>query len=519
MTTPLHTLDGTELLRLMDEGALTSRALVEALHERADAVEPRVGAFAHQLRREALDAADGLDAARRRGERRGRLHGLPVTIKESVDVAGIPTTLGLTSRRDAPAARDAVVVRRLLSEGALVLGKTNVPQTLLAPLECTNRLFGTTHNPWRHGHGPGGSSGGEAAALAAGTSVVGVGTDIGGSIRTPAAMTGVVGFKPTNDRWSNVGSRGLLPGQELVRSQIGPMARSVRDLSLLMDALPARDMSPLDPRVPPLDDAAAPGRPLVVGVVEDDGFLTPAASVRRAVREAADALERAGCKTVRFAPPSVEEGVWVYFGGVSADGLGTLDEALAGEELIEPLRMLGRLGRLGRTARRGLARGLRLSGERRVPKLLEALGEKGVKTYWELVARRTELKLEALEAWDRAGVDVVLGPVFATPACPIGMSSDFTLGFSYVSRYNLLDRPAGVVPVSRVRTDELVRSNARDRVEKRAAAIEAESAGLPLAVQLAGRPFGERTVLHAMALLEAAVRGGESFPTTPVDPR
>ena len=116
-------------------------------------------------------------------------------------------------------------------------------------------------------------------------------------------------------------------------------------------------------------------------------------------------------------------------------------------------------------------------------------------------------------------MDLVLGPVFAPPACPIGMSADFTLGFSYVCRYNLLDRPAGVVPVSRVRTDELVRSNTRDRVEKRAAAIEEESAGLPLAVQLAGRPFGERTVLRAKTLLEAEVREGESFPATPIDPR
>ncbi|MEM1413485.1 MAG: amidase family protein [Myxococcota bacterium] len=519
MTAPLHTLDATALLELMGAGEASSREIVEALHARADQVEPRVGAFAHQLRREALDAADAADAARSRGELAGPLHGLPLTIKESVDVAGIPSTLGMVSRKDRPAASDAVVVRRLREEGALVLGKTNVPQTLLAPLESTNRLFGTTHNPWRHGHGPGGSSGGEAAALAAGTSALGIGTDIGGSIRTPAALCGVFGLKPTVDRWSNVGSRGLLPGQELVRSQIGPMARSVRDLALLMATLDAPSMTPHDPRVPPVPTRRPPERPLVVGYYEDDGFLTPAASVRRAVREAAEALDRAGCRVERFTPPNVEEIVWLYFAGLSADGLATLDEALAGEALIDPIKTVGRLAHMPRRARQGLARAMGLMQETRVEKLIGALGEKRVKELWDLTARRTELKLEEQRAWDRAGVDVVLSPVYATPACPIGMSHDFTLGFASVSRYNFLDRPAGVVPVSRVRTDETVRSNARDRVEKRAEQIESQSAGLPLAVQVVGRPWDEATVLRAMALLEGEVRGGEAFPTTPVDPR
>src|SRR5690606_4026152 len=133
--------------------------------------------------------------------------------------------------------------------GAIVLGKTNVPQLLWVPMESSNVLYGTTHNPFRRGHGPGGSSGGEAAAIASGSSVLGFGTDIGGSIRVPAAFCGIAGLKPTVHRWSNLRSHTAVKGQELIRGQIGPMARTVADLDLFMRALSPLEMSAVDPYV------------------------------------------------------------------------------------------------------------------------------------------------------------------------------------------------------------------------------------------------------------------------------
>ncbi|MCA9615130.1 MAG: amidase [Myxococcales bacterium] len=519
MTRPLHAHSAVELQQLLARGEVRSVEIVEALHARSDEVEPKVGAFAHQLRKQALADAKAADEARARGESKGPLAGLPITIKENVDIEGMPSTIGMRARSGKVAGEDAVVVRLLREAGAVVLGKTNVPQTLLAPMESTNALFGTTHNPWRHGHGPGGSSGGEGAAIASGQSIFGIGTDIGGSIRVPASFCGICGLKPTRHRWSNLGSQGVLRGQELVQSQIGPMARTVDDLALLMRVLDTPKHTPHDPRVPPVpfgEPGTIDPTKLRFGYYEDDGFLTPAASVRRAVREAVALLEAAGCEVVRFTPPNVEEIVAIYFRGVSADGTATLLEALDGEPFAPPLKTVGRLAKMPTQARKALATAMGLMGEHRVQLLVDALGEKRVKDFWALCARRGDLQIEEERAWDLARVDVVLAPAFATTAAPIGMSHDFTLGFASAARYNLLDRPAGVVPVTRVRPDETQRTATRDRIDKRAAEIEAASAGLPVGVQLVGRPWREAELLAAMRLLQEKAGAREDYPATPV---
>ena len=141
-----------------------------------------------------------------------------------MDTEGVPSSLGMKSRLGHAAREDAVTVRLARDAGAIVIGKTNIPQTLLSPMETTNFIWGTTNNPWKLSHGPGGSSGGEGAVIASGQSALGIGTDIGGSVRFPAGFCGVVGMKPTLHRWSNIGSRTAIVGQEVIRSQIGPLA-------------------------------------------------------------------------------------------------------------------------------------------------------------------------------------------------------------------------------------------------------------------------------------------------------
>ncbi|MFW6049824.1 MAG: amidase family protein [Myxococcota bacterium] len=518
---PIHARTARELLRAMDDGELSSRALVEALHHRADAVEPSINALVQELREEALARADEADEARGRGERWGPLHGLPITIKENVETRGLPSTLGMRARRALQSTADAAVVRVAREAGAIILAKTNVPQTLLSPMETTNALWGTTRNPWSLDHGPGGSSGGEGAALASGTSVLGIGTDIGGSIRSPATFCGVAGLKPTGHRWSNRGSRTALVGQEVIRSQIGPMARTADDVALLFQALDPLRQAALDPSVPPLpvpDPAAVDVSALRIGVYEDDGFFRPAAAVRRAVREAADALERAGAEILPYEPPNVQEVVDLYFAALSSDGMATLREALDGEPIIDPLKTMFRIGQMPAAARRGLRMAARAMRERRLANLLAQIGEKSVADLWRLSARRTELGVEEARAWNDRALDAVVCPASVTPACPHGTSHDFTLGICYVARYNLLNMPAGVVPVTRVRADELVRDKPRDRLDRRAAQIEAASAGLPVGVQVAGRPWREEVVLAVMRAIETRVRDGRDFPRTPVDP-
>jgi fatty acid amide hydrolase len=513
-------LTAIEMWSELERGRLSSVELVDALEKRARDCNPSVNALVHELWQQAKDEAARADEARNRGEFLGPLHGLPLTIKESIDIEGLPSTMGLGQRRVA-ATQDALSITAARAAGAIVVGKTNVPQTLLSPMETTNHRWGTTNNPWNPARSAGGSSGGEAAALATGMSVLGLGTDIGGSIRIPASYCGVAGIKPTVDRWSNLGSQTVLPGQELVRAQVGPMARTTADLAFLFGALDPEPMTRRDPRVPPFP----PGDPesveiarLRVGVYEDDGVITPAASCRRAVREAAEALEAAGAEVVPFRPPNAEELMYLYIAGLSADGGAAIEGALGRDKVIEPLKSLHLAIRMPTSVRRAAAATLEAVGERRLAKLLSSIGEKRVEALWALTARRTELQLEECNEWERRGMDLVLCPVHATPACPHGMSHDFTLGFCYSARYNLLNRPAGSVPVTRVRPEETTRPGKGDRLDRRARLIEAASEGLPVGVQIVGRPFDEHLVLAAMSAIEEIARENEGYPRVPRRP-
>ena len=250
--------------------------------------------------------ARAADAALARGETWGPLHGLPMTVKDSYDVAGLPTTWGAPELRDNVAERNAVVVDRLLDAGAVVFGKTNVPYNL-ADFQSYNDVYGTTSNPWDRSLVPGGSSGGSAAALAAGLTGLESGSDIGGSIRNPAHYCGVYGHKPT---WGVVPLRGhakpgILAPTDL--SVVGPLARSADDLALALDVVAGPDR--IDANGWTLDLPRPGGRPLNewrIAVWEDDEFCPVDRSVRDAVRRAADALRDAGAQIHHEARPAFD---------------------------------------------------------------------------------------------------------------------------------------------------------------------------------------------------------------------
>jgi len=518
----VHTLTARELLAHLDRGELTSLEIVDALYERSAAVDPKVNAFVHRFHDQARARAREADSARDRGESLGPLHGLPVSVKENIDTKGVPSTLGMKARLGSAAKEDAVTVRLAREAGAIILGKTNVPQTLLSPKETTNFIWGTTNNPWSLSHGPGGSSGGEGAAVASGQSCLGIGTDIGGSIRFPAGFCGVAGIKPTLDRWSNIGSRTAIIGQEVIRSQIGPIARTTADVAFFLRALDSTKHAPHDPSVPPLpigDPAEVDVSKLRIGFFEDDGFFSPAASVRRAVAEARRTLEDAGAELVPYRPPNAEAAVYLFFAAVSSDGGKTLDVALDGEEIIAPLKLVRAGAKMNPRVRAMAAKAARLLGEERAAKLLDAVGEKSVAELWSITGRRRQYQLDEHAAWQKAGIDALLCPLHPTPAVPQGMSKDFTLAFGYAARYNLLNLPAGVVPVTRARADETDRPERGDRLDKRAAAVQEQSEGLPVPVQVVGPTYREDTVLAVMQVIEEGARKSDEFPWTPVDPK
>jgi len=516
----IHTLSATAMLDHLQARQLSSVEVVTALIARSAAVDGEARAFVRRFDEAALTQARNADEARARGDELGPLHGLPVTIKENIDVQGSDSTMGLQKRQGKPAAGDAVVVGELRRAGAILLGKTNVPQLLLAQ-ETENAVWGITPNPWHGGRSPGGSSGGEAAALATGQTPLGIGTDIGGSIRIPAHFCGIAGLKPTLDRWSNRGSQGAIAGQELVRAQMGPMARHSRDLSLLMRALDPRGQSRLDPAVAPWpveDPARVDLSGLRVGVFSDDGFLTPAASVQRGVALAKQALRDAGATVVDYQPPGAQELLYIWLAGISSDGGETMRGVLNGEVVVRQIQPSMKIARMPKALRLTLAHLLGRRKEIRLSRLLHALGEKPVAALWALTAERTAMRRAEFDAWTAAGLDLVLCPPHALPAMPLGTSGDLTLTLSYAFRYVMLNFPAGVVPVTRVTEDETLRADPRDKVERRCAEVEAASAGLPIGVQVVGRPYREDQVLAAMTAIEDRLRGDILYPRTPIEP-
>lgn len=230
----------TEMAQAIRDGQTTPSALLEAHLARVDALNERINAVIWQDRDSARALAKTLDDEAARGEFRGPLHGVPMTVKESFDLAGSPSTWGIPEWRDNIADADSDAVSRLRAAGAIVFGKTNVPMKLME-WQSFNEIYGTTNNPWDETRTPGGSSGGSGAALATGMAALEVGSDIGSSIRNPAHFNGVFGLKPT---WNIVSLSGHNPPGMAIDTDIavaGPLARSARDLRLGFDILRGGD--------------------------------------------------------------------------------------------------------------------------------------------------------------------------------------------------------------------------------------------------------------------------------------
>ncbi|MEJ7734043.1 MAG: amidase family protein, partial [Polyangiaceae bacterium] len=396
----LHEHDAVTLAAMIGRGDVSSEEVTAAHLARIDAVDGRVRAFTTVLRDEACATARRADEERRRGQVRGPLHGLPVSVKESLDMAGMASTMGVAARRHKVAAADAGIVQLLRAAGAVILGRTNTSQLLLFH-ESDNPVYGRTHNPFDLGRTPGGSSGGEAAAVAAGMSPLGVGTDIGGSIRVPAHFTGTAGLKPTLDRWINQGSNTAFFGQEVIRGQCGPMARSARDVAFFFEALDPRAMSALDPRVPPLlPDRAADVdvSALRIGWYADDGVIPASAAVSRAVRRAAEALRGRVGEVTMFVPPRMLEMTFTYMAALSADGGATAFDQLEGGRLATALGPMRAIARLPDPVRRAMASAAALAGEPRLARFLGALGRKSVTELWRLTQLVRAYRFELLTA-------------------------------------------------------------------------------------------------------------------------
>jgi aspartyl-tRNA(Asn)/glutamyl-tRNA(Gln) amidotransferase subunit A len=303
---PLYYQDATALAALIRTKQVTPREVVQAHLDRISAVNPALNALVTLLADEALQAADAAGKAVMSGAPLGALHGVPFTAKDSIDTARVLTQRGSPIFRGRVPAVDATSVARMKQAGAILLAKTNLPEFSYST-ETDNLLTGRSNNPWNLARTPGGSSGGESAAIAGGLSPLGLGTDLAISVRGPAANTGIIGFKATHGR---IPMTGIWPRVPRRNWHVGPMARSVRDVALAYSLLAGPDG--LDgfatlPRHFDTGIGATPSRPLRVGWLVEPGFGPIDAEVAATVQAAAEALHGAGCVVEPVRIPALEQ--------------------------------------------------------------------------------------------------------------------------------------------------------------------------------------------------------------------
>jgi amidase len=302
----LHYLSASEILSMVREGSLSVQKLVSDLLERIDEVNSKINGLVHFDREEIISQAKRADGTLSSGKDVGPLHGLPITIKDNIETAGLVTTGGIKGRERYVPSFDASVVQRLKPAGAIIVGKTNCP-AFCAGFETENDIYGRTNNPYNLTKRVGSSSGGEAALVAAGGSYIGIGSDTGGSIKWPASFCGVCGLIPTFGRVPRTGTIPPYLGF-LETTQIGPLARTVEDLVLILPVIMGPDN--WDSKCVPMpfhDPNEFRVKDMKIAYYTENGFVEPEREVQRTLYQAADVLAKVGFEMEEKYPPATTE--------------------------------------------------------------------------------------------------------------------------------------------------------------------------------------------------------------------
>jgi Asp-tRNA(Asn)/Glu-tRNA(Gln) amidotransferase A subunit family amidase len=456
----LNFLSAVSMAEQIRQKKLSPVELVDAHLARIETLNPKLNALvqvdAEGARRQARAAEDAVA----RHENVGPLHGVPISIKSSIEVKGLRCEAGTRLRTGLVAKNDAPLVSRLRQAGAIILGNTNTPELLMA-WETDNLLYGRTNNPWDLSRTPGGSSGGEAAAIAAGLSAGGVGSDGGGSIRVPAHFSGICGLKPTPGRIPVTGHFPTSAGPFALLGVVGPMARTVADLKVLFEVMQGPDdgdpsAAPVPMRWPQTGDV----KKLRIGYFEDDGRTPVTPETRAAVQAAANALKRAGFEVEPFRLDGLEQARqlwWQFFG-------------IAGGMLLGPL-IQGREADLSPILKE-------------FSSWVAAEPSHTAQTLLDTWIMRDVVRMQVFS--QMRDFPILLCPVASVPAFRHGerswnidgQSVKYLDAWSCTEWFNLLGTPAATIPFGRSKE------------------------GLPIGVQIVARPWEEELVLAVAAELE-----------------
>ncbi|EXJ87780.1 hypothetical protein A1O1_04707 [Capronia coronata CBS 617.96] len=400
-----------EILKRVRDKTWSAKAVTSAFCKRAAAAHQLTNCLSETMFPEALAAADALDEAlNRTGTVVGPLHGLPISIKDNFNVVGKDSTVGFVSWCNKPHQKNSVLVDLLKSLGAVIYVKTNVP-TAMMMAETVNHTFGRTLNPLRLTTTPGGSSGGESALLAFHGSPLGVGTDIGGSLRIPASATGIFTLRPSLGRFPTGGCTSGLAGQESVNSVNGPMGPTLSDLNVFTKSVVDAQPWLKDPKALPIPwrDVKLPQK-LKLGVIWNDRQVTPTPPVQRALKATVEKLRQAGHEVVDWDASTHSTALNILARFFVADGGKSCRKAL--EPVKEPF----------------------------FPdmKPYEEATEMGCYDLWQLHLERNKLCQEYIDRWADAGIDGILSPT--TPFSTVEHGKYKHVGYTAI--WNILDYSA-----------------------------------------------------------------------------
>ncbi|KAF2098440.1 Acetamidase, partial [Rhizodiscina lignyota] len=494
--------DAMDILRATTSGKLSCVAVATAFCKAAAVAHQVTNCLTEIFFTQAIERAKELDDIyAKTGKPTGPLFGLPISLKDQFQIKGTECNLGIASWIGQISSENSVLVDILLDAGAILHCRTNVPQGLMFG-ESENYVYGRTTNPSKRTLTCGGSSGGEGALVAMNGSVIGVGTDLGGSVRIPAAYNGLFGLKPTLHRFPYAKARNTLLGLESVASCLGPISHSVSGISAFTKAVLAAEPWLLDPKTPEipwrqhmedLEHLKSPDgtqRKPAFGVMSWDGFVKPWPPVRRGIDSAVSALKKAGFEVIDFACP---------FDAKKAEDIVTRIYSSDGNE--------------------DLNRTFASSGEPRHPLIVTAADAPHLSVYesWQLNLEKYEVQDAWLKAWNatagKTSTGLPIDGLLLPPSPHVAHKhGEWPGNIGYTSTFNMIDYPAMIIPVGSAvdpaldPVDSAFKAAGPEDARNQAYYNPADFAGAPITVQLVCRRFREEEIIGLTSIIADALK-------------
>jgi fatty acid amide hydrolase len=506
----------SSLAEMIRSGRVTSVEVVSTYIKRARTIGRQLNLTAEECFQEALNEAEKCDKETREGKSRGLLHGVPISVKDHYGMKGFVSSCGLAWKLDYPDQETSTMVQLLVDQGAIPFVRSNVCQGMMW-IESSNQIYGKCLNPWDFQRTSGGSSGGEGGLIAARASPLGIGSDIGGSIRVPAAFCGVYGFKASPKRISLKGmySSSVLnveSFESVIKCSYGPIGRTVDDLVLVMKSWFCENLSKLDPTIPNLPfnlQEFESEKKMKIGFFTHFPGFPVAQCIQNAILRCADALK--DCEVVPYSFPDYRKLIFGFLDVYGADVKNDFETMLRGED-PEPYYDLAIFSAHHPYITNIALSILKIFGNQRLAEFYKINQGISAEEILEKFRNLQDNVHEVVKDWQEKGIDAVICPNFGLVAPQHGLTVEVAPSLVYSFIINSMGLPAGSVPAGLVKPEEAFYTDIEnDLLTLSCNKVMSESAGLPYSIQVISLPFQDEIVLKVMKKLEN-ILNFHSFP-------